>query len=242
MNYYTYVIIDPRNKQPFYVGKGTGNRMYSHWLHRNLKNNGNVLVKQKMKKIELEKLKPIYEKILYNVNQHMALQKEIELVKLYGRLDIGTGILCNFTNGGEAGSSSWSPQTRQRKRDIELAKKKGNPVTQYTLNGLFLNSFSSAKVASEHVLQANRSYITQVCKGRRKSAGGFLWTYKGICPSVFNKKYYHPVNQYTLDGNLINTFRSVTEAAKHVNLSIHAISCACRNVSKTSAGFIWKYI
>jgi len=32
--YYLYVLIDPRNGEPFYVGKGRGNRMYDHWDHR----------------------------------------------------------------------------------------------------------------------------------------------------------------------------------------------------------------
>jgi hypothetical protein len=30
-----------------------------------------------------------------------ACQKEIEFINLYGRLDLSTGSLCNFTNGGE---------------------------------------------------------------------------------------------------------------------------------------------
>ena len=27
---YVYVYIDPRNKEPFYIGKGKGNRLFSH--------------------------------------------------------------------------------------------------------------------------------------------------------------------------------------------------------------------
>jgi len=28
--FYVYLYIDPRNQKPFYVGKGSGNRMYEH--------------------------------------------------------------------------------------------------------------------------------------------------------------------------------------------------------------------
>ena len=30
LNSYVYVYIDPRNNEPFYIGKGKGNRLFSH--------------------------------------------------------------------------------------------------------------------------------------------------------------------------------------------------------------------
>lgn len=30
LKYYVYVYIDPRNGEPFYIGRGKGNRMFSH--------------------------------------------------------------------------------------------------------------------------------------------------------------------------------------------------------------------
>lgn len=243
-SFYTYLLIDPITRQPFYVGKGTGRRMYEHYRIRTRLTN--QLLKNKILKICEQGKSIIYEKVLVNVDERSAFEKERELVEQYGRKIDGTGILCNLTLGGEGGSSYRTLE--QRKRQSE--RMKGNrgslpiickPVSQYTLDGEHVADFSSAKVASENVPSANRSYITQVCKGKRKSAGGYLWTYKGEPVPTFTKQYYSGTNQFSLDGILLNTFRSLTEAQKLTGIELHNISECCRGKSKTAGGFVWKY-
>lgn len=50
------------------------------------------------------------------------------------------------------------------------------------------------------------------------------------------------VGQYSLDGELLNTYPSVRIAAKQLNLDASTISKVCRGVNKTHGGFIFKYI
>jgi len=50
------------------------------------------------------------------------------------------------------------------------------PVYQYTLDGKLLRVWSSAKDAAEE-LGINGSNISSCCKGRHKSAGGYIWSY-----------------------------------------------------------------
>ena len=50
------------------------------------------------------------------------------------------------------------------------------------------------------------------------------------------------VEQYSLDGELLNTYPSVRIAAKQLNLDASTISKVCRGVNKTHGGFIFKYI
>ncbi len=52
-------------------------------------------------------------------------------------------------------------------------------VLQYALDGSFIREYSTMVEASE-VTGAQRSKITEVAKGRRKSAGGFNWKYKEV--------------------------------------------------------------
>lgn len=50
------------------------------------------------------------------------------------------------------------------------------------------------------------------------------------------------VQQYSLDGQLLNTFPSTKEAARQLQLDSSTISKVCRGINKTHGGFIFKYI
>lgn len=50
------------------------------------------------------------------------------------------------------------------------------PILQYTKDGEFIKEWTSAKEASK-VLGINHGHITTCCKGKLKSAYGFVWTY-----------------------------------------------------------------
>jgi len=51
-----------------------------------------------------------------------------------------------------------------------------------------------------------------------------------------------PVGQYTLEGKLIKTWTSITEASKSTRIADSTISTVCKGKGKTTGGFIWKYI
>lgn len=55
-----------------------------------------------------------------------------------------------------------------------------------------------------------------------------------------NLKY--KVQQYSLEGILLNEYNGIVEAANAVSSTKSQISSACRGKVKTSSGFIWKYV
>jgi hypothetical protein len=65
--------------------------------------------------------------ILYdNLNWKKACQKEKELIKKYGRRDLGLGSLVNMTDGGDGNNNIiFSESTRKK---MSLAKIKNNPM------------------------------------------------------------------------------------------------------------------
>jgi hypothetical protein len=99
--YYVYVYRDPRpgkRRQPIYVGKGKNGRAYRH-----LKGEaGNPHLRNKLNKIRAAGLEPMIRIVRRFKDEKAALKYEKQLVKKYGRVDLGTGPLCNYTDGGEA--------------------------------------------------------------------------------------------------------------------------------------------
>ena len=49
-----------------------------------------------------------------------------------------------------------------------------------------------------------------------------------------------PVEQYTKDGKLINTYPSIAEASRQTGILVGEISRATRGIYKTYRGYIWK--
>jgi hypothetical protein len=100
--FYVYIYRDPRpgkRRQPFYVGKGHGNRLNFHLYPSASKSNR--LLKHLIAKIHRAGLTPIRKLVRRFVNEANAFKFEIALIAKYGRRDLGTGTLCNLTNGGE---------------------------------------------------------------------------------------------------------------------------------------------
>jgi len=105
MHYYTYAYLR-EDKTPYYIGKGKGDRINS-----------------KQRSIKPPKDKSRILLLKQNLTEAEAFKHEIYMIFLYGRKDLGTGILYNMTNGGE-GSSGWVPSEESRKKMSQSIKGK----------------------------------------------------------------------------------------------------------------------
>lgn len=66
----------------------------------------------------------------------------------------------------------WSYEYKEPfKPNEDIRKKK---VSKYSLNGVFIESYSSISDASKNT-GINKSCIAKVCRGERKTSGGFIW-------------------------------------------------------------------
>lgn len=56
------------------------------------------------------------------------------------------------------------------------------------------------------------------------------------------KKHSKPIGKYTIDGELIATYQSASEAARLNSLSKGTLTRCCNGFTKTYKGFIWSYL
>ena len=93
MKYYVYELINSLNNKPFYVGKGTGNRMFVH-EHRAKRNhiepNENRHLRNKILSIWNNGGTVIHNQIFFTDNDMDAYKKETERIE-----DLGINTLCN---------------------------------------------------------------------------------------------------------------------------------------------------
>lgn len=223
--YYVYFLLDPRTSQPFYVGKGKGNRITSHEVAvlGNYKT-AKLPHHDRIRELHAVGLNPVHQKFQADMTEKDALLLEKNLIEQYGRIINGSGILLNKSPGSETGSGI-SPK----------------PVDQFDLNGVFIKTWESAKEASEQVPTANRAYITQVCKGKRITAGGFLWAYKGNSPRPNVRERQRAVEQFTKEGVSLGVHASLRAAQDVTGVPLRSISDCCRRPGSSAGGFKWSY-
>lgn len=127
--------------------------------------------------------------------------------------------------------------------DLNLDKLDENSkkVTQYDLSGNLLNTFNSIFEASKYT-SINQGNIGECCRGNYKSAGGFIWRFFGDnTPKRYTNKIMRSVCQFDLEGNFIEKFDSLVEAAKKTGSRPNCIQMCCVGRYKSSNGYIWKY-
>ena len=140
MHYYTYAYLR-EDKTPYYIGKGKGNREY--------KRSRNDIRPPKDKS-----------RILYlkqNLTEEEAFKHEIYMIDVFGRKDLGTGILHNRTDGGE-GSSGCIPSEETKRKLSEVNK--GKIVSEETRKKI--SETSKGKTLSEEhikkISEANKGH------------------------------------------------------------------------------------
>lgn len=76
-------------------------------------------------------------------------------------------------------SPMWGKHLNDETR-IKISKahdKKKIPVSQYTIEGVFITSYESIHEA-QRLTNIDKTTISRCCRGIQKTAGGFKWTYK----------------------------------------------------------------
>lgn len=109
--FYVYGYYEADSLNPFYIGKGFGDRMWEHFTLWQLSKDD--LFHHKLRRLILDGIPVHVRQLFVNLTEEEAFDYEIRLIALYGRRDLGTGCLCNLTDGGQ-GPSGWVPSQETR--------------------------------------------------------------------------------------------------------------------------------
>ena len=116
-NYYTYAYLR-EDGSPYYIGKGKGDRIND--------------TTGRPAKPPKDKTKRIYLKC--NLTEQEAFRHEIYMIAVFGRKDLGTGILRNKSNGGEGNSGLLVSQ--KNKKILKQRMKENNIMNTHRENYL----------------------------------------------------------------------------------------------------------
>jgi hypothetical protein len=121
--FYVYAYIDPRDNTPFYIGKGHGDRDQDH-LRRSVYTNpvhSKRFLYKKIRKLIAAGVQPVIHRVLDNLSEDLAFFWETFFIHALGRRNLGTGSLCNLTNGGEGTSGLLvSAETRRKQSQSHI--------------------------------------------------------------------------------------------------------------------------
>lgn len=123
-------------------------------------------------------------------------------------------------------------------------------VYQFTMNGEFITSYKSlidAEIATNPNFKTNNgsgSSIGEAIKNN-KTAHGYVWSYDK--KFRFNPEEYRnwsAVDQYSTNGEFLNTYNSLTEAAYSIGKTVENVGCissVCVGRTFTAYGYVWRY-
>lgn len=230
--HYVYVYCDPRKKgrfeyegvdyvfnyEPFYVGEGAGYRFKRHVTNYELDWNYNKIKNGKIKHIIKEGYDPLKYVVIYKdmLSKDEAGDIEKEMVKKLGRINIGTGILSNLTDGGEGWKGARSPfkgMTYEEIHGIEKAKELKEKRRKHLLGNDYGKKTKGQKMSNEQK--------EKLSKIKRIS-----------------------VMQFDKEMNLIKIWDSCKDAADHLGISVSGIHNVLNDKmpAKTAGGFKWEFV
>lgn len=115
-------------------------------------------------------------------------------------------------------------------------------IYQYGTDGVLIRSWQGLKDAAD-ALNISLQSLSACLNGKSKTCGDYYWSFQLLEKYPVQEKIDNNAKIiYMLDDNnvVLQSFKSITEAAKYVNGERSPIKKCCRGEIKTAYGYKWK--
>lgn len=185
-----------------------------------------------------------HEILFEGLTKEEAEQKEIELIAYYNTTDYCYGYNVDY------GGNSVGKHSEETKRKIGEASRNISDETRKKMS-----DSRKGKHHTEETKQKIREKNTGLIKGHHseetkqkmsekrkgKNNGMYGKTHTDEVRVLLSELKSVPVKQYSLKGELIAEYKSITDASNAVNGNKGNIASCCKNNQKTACGYIWRY-
>jgi hypothetical protein len=218
------------NNEIFYIGIGyhsDDNYKRAYTTH-----NRNYIWYKIIKKTEY-----VVDILLDNLSWEDACDKEIELIKIYGRKKNQTGTLCNLTEGGDGFRQNHTEESKVKIREFFKDK------TYEELHGK-----NAEKEKDKRREGVKKSWDNLTDEERKKRIANSVSKTKEFFKNnyskrvgVSNPKKFKPILQFTKQGEFIREWDSTKTASIELGLNKSSISCNLHNKKENVGDFIFKF-
>jgi len=228
---YVYRHIRLDKNEPFYIGIGS-DIAYKRAREKSRRSNlWNKIIAKSDYDVEI---------LIDDITFDGAKLKEIEFIKLYGRIDLGNGTLANLTDGGDGAINRiFTPEHRKKLSLSQLGKEKSEE-TKYKLRKYRIGIPNSPET---------RSKISKANKGRKNSEAlmELLINRKGKKNPAFGItgekcKNFKGFIEVSKDGVYLGKYEGIRHCAESFGVEATKVSAVINGRRNHTGGYTFKRI
>lgn len=174
-------------------------------------------------------------------------QKDPEVIKIFRSYKTEVGDVYDY-----------SEEIKELSKTLRVSDQKGydnlihgqnrKQVYQYDIQGILVKDYPSISEAAKEV----GVRIDKVIYNKQLTAAGYIWSdhilseeeikvkIESINKSGRHNTLKKVLNQYSLDGEYIRSWNTMSEASKELGIAVSSISLCCKGNYKKAGGFTWK--